>query len=407
MNIVKSLDSLNWDDIGRLLNNKVQESKTLDYKEELNLQGDGASKEFLFDLSSFANTEGGLIIFGIREKKDKDGKNTGLPEEIIGIKYANFEQIRSHMEDLAKNGLEPGINNLGIREIENDNKRVLVIRVPRRLLLPHMVTYRGTNKFYRRRNTGKYPVDVYELKNLFVEYDELNNNATSFVNFRFNEVSKGDFLPNLDLYGIFLLHVIPLGYQKDVLFDFTNTNDLNYLKTNLRPYRTDGWSKQFNLNGLLNFGKYSGNEIQSYVQCFRNGSLEYYTTLLHFIQNQDKNELSFSGGYMETLAITSVDEAINLYKRFSIEAPFAIFIMIHNPIDDKTIIDTGDNRMFNKSFISKKPLRLPPIVIENHDVDIERELKPIFDIFWQAVGYEKSPSYHESGDRFDHERVLS
>jgi len=36
-------------------------------------------KEFLYDITSLANTNGGIIIFGIEEKKDINGHNTGLP----------------------------------------------------------------------------------------------------------------------------------------------------------------------------------------------------------------------------------------------------------------------------------------------------------------------------------------
>ena len=47
-NDFKQIESLKSEDILRLVNNKVQESKTHDYKEKFNLKGDSASKEFLF-----------------------------------------------------------------------------------------------------------------------------------------------------------------------------------------------------------------------------------------------------------------------------------------------------------------------------------------------------------------------
>ena len=72
------LDSLEESDLQTLLDNEVPEGKTIDYKEALSGNSDSDKKEFLYDISSFANTSGGHLIFGIKE----DG---GVPTEICGL----------------------------------------------------------------------------------------------------------------------------------------------------------------------------------------------------------------------------------------------------------------------------------------------------------------------------------
>lgn len=52
-------------DLLALISNAVSEGRTIDYKRELPGNSDGEKKEFLADVSSFANTSGGDLIFGL------------------------------------------------------------------------------------------------------------------------------------------------------------------------------------------------------------------------------------------------------------------------------------------------------------------------------------------------------
>ena len=79
------LDKIDKDTINALIDDCVREDKTLDYKEKLEINSDNQKKEFLADITAFANSSGGDLVIGIREKKDINGKNTGEPEDIIGF----------------------------------------------------------------------------------------------------------------------------------------------------------------------------------------------------------------------------------------------------------------------------------------------------------------------------------
>ena len=72
----KKIENINIEDIESLIENSVCENKNLDYKRELHIDTDSDKKEFLADISSFANSNGGDIIFGIEEdSKEKHLKN--------------------------------------------------------------------------------------------------------------------------------------------------------------------------------------------------------------------------------------------------------------------------------------------------------------------------------------------
>jgi predicted HTH transcriptional regulator len=80
----KLLHNATLDDLRTLVANQIPESPILEYKEALPTRSDGDRKEFLADVSAFANTSGGVIIYGIRELRDGRGRTTGLPEATVG-----------------------------------------------------------------------------------------------------------------------------------------------------------------------------------------------------------------------------------------------------------------------------------------------------------------------------------
>ena len=62
----------------KLYDGQVPEGKTIDYKVELPGTSDAARKDFLVDLSSFANASGGHIVYGMEEAE-------GLPTNLLGL----------------------------------------------------------------------------------------------------------------------------------------------------------------------------------------------------------------------------------------------------------------------------------------------------------------------------------
>ena len=102
----KELSAINAADIQALITNQVPEDRRLDYKEQYSIQTDQEKKEFLADVSAFANTNGGHIIFGIQEQRDQTtNKPTGIPNAAPGLPGFNAEVcevLRSAFEENEK-----------------------------------------------------------------------------------------------------------------------------------------------------------------------------------------------------------------------------------------------------------------------------------------------------------------
>jgi predicted HTH transcriptional regulator len=74
----KPLSSITESDLLDLIANQVAEGKMIDYKLTLPGNSDDEKREFLADVSSFANTVGGHLILGVDE-------NQGIASNLAGI----------------------------------------------------------------------------------------------------------------------------------------------------------------------------------------------------------------------------------------------------------------------------------------------------------------------------------
>ena len=182
--INKKINDITIDDINSLVENSVCESKTLDYKKELHLHSDSDKKEFLADISSFANSTGGDIIFGIEE--DSEDKT---PTNIVGITFENEDKLVRRIEDLIRQSIQPIILNIEYKVIEiKKDTCILIIRIPQSLISPHRVEFKGHNKFFTRNNKGKYQMDVSELRIAFNSGLDLEKRIEEYKQERYYEI---------------------------------------------------------------------------------------------------------------------------------------------------------------------------------------------------------------------------
>ena len=108
--------------LNSLIENKVEENLNLDYKASGSLEKqNNKTTEISKDVSAMANSDGGILIFGIQE----DGDNKHLPEKIDPINRKEFS--KEWLEQIIQDKIRPRISNFKIHPIEIDNDYVVYI----------------------------------------------------------------------------------------------------------------------------------------------------------------------------------------------------------------------------------------------------------------------------------------
>ncbi len=378
----KPLELLEESDLQTLLDNEVPEGKTIDYKEALHGKSESDRKEFLYDISSFANASGGHLIFGIKEDK-------GVPTEICGLNISNADATILNLENRIRDGIAPRIPGIEAQPISlSNNQVVIVFRIPRSFSQPHMTTFKNASKFYSRNSAGKYQLDVGELRTAFTLSQNITDRIRSFRNQRLEMILSGETPINMNPGAKIVLHVIPIG-----AFDPAYNFDLTSLQQQYPPllYET-GRSGRYNFDGFLSFS----DTYFSYTQTFRNGIIEAVDACM-VMPISDSRDIQKE--YEEKI-IQGVTNYTSIQKKLGVEPP--LFIMF-SLLDVKGYSMSGNSLFMLSSLrhnhqIDRNNLLVPEVMIENFDFEPSKVMKPIFDAVWNACGYPGSQNYDDSGN---------
>ena len=254
----KRLEDLSEADISSLVSNSVPERRTVEYKRQLPTSADADRKEFLADLSSFANAGGGHIIFGIDEED-------GIPTKVVPLVLPDVDSELLKLEGMIRDGITPRMV-AQLRAVPvSPSGHVLVIVVPRSWASPHMVTFKGHGKFYARNSAGKYAIDVTELRRAFTLAAQVGDEMRLYRRERLAALMTGDFLMPMAEGAKIVLHVCPFSaFGWDTLID---VRDASRYRALLHPLFSSGTMLRYNIDGLLTYAPFAEHErTTSYMQ---------------------------------------------------------------------------------------------------------------------------------------------
>jgi Putative DNA-binding domain len=206
MSVTKmKLEHLSEDDLLTLVDDKVPEGRDIDYKIALPGNSDSEKKEFLYDVSSFANSSGGHLIFGVDEK-------AGVAINVPGIQCLDPDKAILRLEQLVRDGIKPpipGLQSIAVR-LAGGNI-VIVMRIPQSWSPPHQVVYQKSLRFYGRGTNGKYGLEVDELRDVFGRSDTIGERANAFRLERIAKIIAEETPVPLNHGARVVTHVAPLS----------------------------------------------------------------------------------------------------------------------------------------------------------------------------------------------------
>jgi hypothetical protein len=362
-----------------LVRDRVSEGRQLEYKETLPGEKDQDKREFLADISAFANSAGGDLIYGIREQG-------GVAAAVVGLLGLNLDQERLRLEQLARDGIRPRIPGLRLQPIgRGTDPPCLVVRVPRSPVGPHMVTLGGLNRFYGRSAGGRYPLDVDEIRTGFVAAETAAQRARLFRADRVAAIEAREGPVRLPAAPLVMFHVIPLtaweGWGRVLESDDRELRQR--LPTLLGgPVR----DSRFTLEGWC-----ASVSDASWVQLFRWGALEAVAALTPFIENR-----GISGGTVERRVIDTFSKYSAFLAQAGIDPPIALGLAL---VGVRGLTLRAQPAIFDPvpGFLPPGFDRDPVVVPETVAYDVEPPpdvvLRPLFDALWNAAGRPRSPHY--------------
>lgn len=159
-------DSLDLDGINSLIENQQEENLYLDFKtmSESPMKKDD-NKNFAKSLSGFANSSGGIIVWGVEAKKIDGG-----PDVASGAKTLNsVKDIISKLNSFTRKFVSPIVEDVEHKEIFTDGSETdgfVVTLIPESSSPPHMVMA-GIGKYYKRSGDSFYPTEHFDLADMF------------------------------------------------------------------------------------------------------------------------------------------------------------------------------------------------------------------------------------------------
>jgi len=147
------------EDIVNLINAQAEESINLDFKSAGSLDhSEGKKNEISKDVSAFANSDGGIIIYGLHEQNHVANSVSFIDGKIY---------TKEWLEHVISSKIQRKIPDLRIYPIRFDDKveqSVYIVKIPQSPFAPHLSS---SSKFYKRYNFESVPMNEYEIRDTY------------------------------------------------------------------------------------------------------------------------------------------------------------------------------------------------------------------------------------------------
>ena len=145
--------------LNSLIENKVEENLNLEYKSSGALgKQNNKTTEISKDISSLANSDGGIIIYGIAEDN-----NNHLPKEIDSIDRKLFSN--EWLEQIIQSKIRPRLNDFKIYPIDIDSNRVVYVVDVKKSNTAHQAEDKRYYKRFNFQSTAMYDYEVRDILN--------------------------------------------------------------------------------------------------------------------------------------------------------------------------------------------------------------------------------------------------
>lgn len=380
---VLSRAEINKDGLLGLIQSRVEEGQTIDFKRTVNLSADEAKRDLCIDVSAFANASGGDIVFGMDQTK------AAVAKALVPLPNFNSDKIELQIRQICRSRIDPPVPGLRFHPVElNPKEFVLVLRIPRSWDRPHALAGEPTT-FHVRDGKGNRSMTVRDLREAFDSATSIGERMQRFRTQRIANLLTGEAPAPLAGRSFIALHILPVS-----AFDHRTRIDIGRImkddyKPLLWPINAAGFSQRINFEGLLSYHPSLGKPVDSYVQVFNDGCIEAVSVPM-FIGVD--GETMIPATYEHRIE-KGLRNCLNLLQRQGLEPPFFVSVAFVGTEGFRlfSINSLGENEQSVP--IDRDVLVAPEILVESYAATYYDVLYEAFARIWQACGILDSPNY--------------
>jgi len=388
--ITKPVADLTESDLAELIQRNVPEIASLEYKATLEIGDADLKKEFLADVSSFANATGGIILFGVA-----CDSRTRLPSELVGLEVANTDALALSIQNLIRDGLRPRIAPPDLKFIQLASGRfVMALGVKQSWSRPHRIEFRDFHRFYARNSNGKYLLDVGELRSLFLLSETFAIRTRQFREDRLAALLSAAPTIVSGPRAKVVMHLIPF-----TAFVPGQRYDISPVAQNLAampPLGASGFSSRHTLEGFMTFHAGQDAQIYSYTHLYRSGILEAVDALTIPFGRGKGEEKFIPSGSIESDLIEAFPRYISNLESIGVSPPLVFMLSLVGVRGFQVYV--SPQRHVRRVFpIPEDVLAIPEQIIVDWKQAPEVLLRPSFDAIWNACGLSQSFNFDRTG----------
>ena len=382
MSLPRDLSTTSTDDIQALVAVRTAEGTYLEFKRDLPRPDAAGRHEFLADVSAFANSSGGDLVYGIDE--DGEGRATAIVAQ-----PGNPDDEARRLQDVLLNGIESRVPGLQVQAVTVAGGFVVVVRAPQSWAGPHRV--KTNQHFFIRENGRKRQLDVPEVRSLFLRSENQAKRVRDFRTERIGKLMSGEgphrLIPGALLIGHFVPTQAALGTVQVDPIPYMQQRALPVLSTTV-PF------SRVNADGALAVRNPRPEGTHGYSQLFRNGYFE--TVKVYPYGNGARVGLGSLAYEEQFIAVLRLLRAEYVHLGIGTEMTCMVSLL------DADHVELGFDRHRyvlddHQGFFDRKTLVLPDVLLPT-DLSPEQALKPVFDLVWQSAGMQRSANYNAAGD---------
>jgi hypothetical protein len=191
MDLIEYFKSIDFNELNRFITEKQEENihlefKTANFPNYNNLNKEYDKKNFSEVLSGFANSNGGIIVWGIKAKENEKKQDVAFQKKPIK-QLTKFLNLLNRLEGQAVTPIVTGIIHEKI-EIGND-EGFIKSYIPSSEYAPHMANY-SNKHYYKRSGDSFYICEHYDIRDMFNR--KLNANLELVVSESTNKYQSGN-----------------------------------------------------------------------------------------------------------------------------------------------------------------------------------------------------------------------